>query len=633
MNRKVLAHLALSIIVLLKINFSFGQIAKGGIPLSISQKWVYDKPAFEVPKPDWARVREEDKKFGGSPRFALPISVDLTTENSGEWKVMNDGRRVWRLKIASTDAQGIALAFDNFELPKGARMYMLTSDGKERLGAYDASNNNESRQFFIGILRGSEAILEYMELKDTPKSKPFHINTVYHAYQMDGLAVSDFGNSQPCNVNINCTQGAAYQNEKRGVVRILVNTQSGLFWCNGSLVTNTKQDGKPYMLSAFHCVDGKNPNYNLFNFYFNFEAVGCTNPVTEPTIQAIQGCTLKANQAETDFMLLEMTPTIPSTFNPYFNGWNRDSTTIPTGKSVLLHHPNGDIKKITTDNQAPTVEDAFTNWDNVLITPPRTHLRSVFEEGTIEAGSSGAALFDANKRIIGYLHGGALNPTNPCLPEYGLSGWFAKAWNGGGTPQSRLKDWLDPLSTNPLTTNGMNTPQSTTATISGVVRFWNGMPMPNVSVTINGQTKMTDTNGAYSFTNVPRNQLVSVNVEKTDIHDNGVDGADLILMRRHLLDITPFDTPNKLFSGDVNKDNDVNGADLIIIRRLLLGITAEFPTTAWQFKTTATATNPAFPFGVTESFPLTGTFTGNVSNFDFYGYKTGDVNASALLGQ
>jgi hypothetical protein len=32
MNRKVHAHLALSLIVLLNINFSFGQIAKGAYP-------------------------------------------------------------------------------------------------------------------------------------------------------------------------------------------------------------------------------------------------------------------------------------------------------------------------------------------------------------------------------------------------------------------------------------------------------------------------------------------------------------------------------------------------------------------------------------------------------------------------
>jgi lysyl endopeptidase len=632
MSRKVNVHLAFSLIFLLKITFSFGQIAKGGIPLSISQKWVYDKPAFEVPKPDWAQVREEDKKYGGSPRFALPIAVDLTTENAGEWKVMNDGRQVWRLKIASTDAKGIALAFDNFELPKGARLYLLTPDGKERLGAYDAANNNENRQFFVGILRGPQAIIEYTIPKDAPKSTPFRINTVYHAYQMDGLAASDFGNSEACNVNINCTQGAAYQNEKRGVVRILVNTTTGLFWCTGSLMTNTKQDGKPYMLSAFHCVDGKIPNYNLFNFYFNFEAAGCTNPTTEPTLQAVQGCTFKAKQGETDFLLLEITPTIPTVFNPYFNGWNRDSATIATGKSVLIHQPNGDIKKITTDNQAPTVEDDFTNWGNI-VTPPRTHLRNVYEEGTIEPGSSGAPLFDANKRIIGYLHGGSLDPLNPCVVNYALSGWFAKAWEGGGTATSRLKDWLDPLNTNVLTTNGTNTPQSTTATVSGVVRFWNGSPMPNVTVTINGQSKITDTNGAYSFSNIPRNQAVNIVVEKTDAYENGVDGADLILLRRQLLDINPFNSPNKFFAGDVNKDNDVNGADLIFLRRLILGIIPAFPTTAWQFRMVQTTLNPAFPFGVTEPSPLSNTFTGDVSNFDFYGFKTGDVNASADLGQ
>jgi lysyl endopeptidase len=626
MNRKIYAHLALSLIMLLNINFSFGQIAKGGIPLSISQKWVYDKPAFEVPKSDWVQVREEDKKYGGSPRFALPISVDLTTENSGEWKILNDGRRVWRLKISSTDAQGIALALDNFDLPKGARLYMLTPDGKERLGAYDDANNNENHQFFIGILKGSEAIVEYMEPKSAPKSKPFRINTVYHAYQMSS---SDFGDSQACNVNINCTQGAAYQNEKRGVVRILVNTVEGLFWCTGSLVNNTKEDGKPYLLTAFHCVDSKTPNYNLFNFYFNFEAVGCTNPTVEPSLQALQGCTFKANQAQTDFLLLEITPTIPTTFNPYFNGWNRDSVTIPTGKSVLIHQPNGDVKKITTDNQAPTIEDAFTNWGNI-VTSPRTHLRNIYEEGTIEPGSSGAPLFDANKRIIAYLHGGSIDAFNPCIIDYALSGWFAKAWEGGGTATSRLKDWLDPLSTGALNSNGTNTPQTTT--VSGVVRFWNGSPMPNVSVTINGQQKTTDTNGAFSVT-VPRNQAVSVVVEKTDSYENGVDGADLILLRRQLLDITPFNTPNKLFAGDVNKDNDVNGADLIFLRRLILGIIPAFPTTAWQFRTVQTTLNPAFPFGVTEPSPLSLTFTNDVANFDFYGFKTGDVNGSVDLGQ
>ena len=400
----------------------------------------------------------------------------------------------------------------------------------------------------------------------------------------------------------------------------------------GSLMTNTKQDGKPYMLSAFHCVDGRIPNYNLFNFYFNFEAAGCTNPTTEPTLQAVQGCTLKAKQGETDFLLLEITPTISTVFNPYFNGWNRDSTTIATGKSVLIHQPNGDIKKITTDNQAPTVEDDFTNWGNI-VTPPRTHLRNVYEEGTIEPGSSGAPLFDANKRIVGYLHGGSLDPFNPCVVNYALSGWFAKAWEGGGTATSRLKDWLDPLNTGVLTTNGSNTPQSTTATVSGVVRFWNGSPMPNVSVTINGQSKTTDANGAYSFPNIPRNQAVTIELTKTDAYENGVDGADLILLRRQLLDINPFNSPYKFFAGDVNKDNDVNGADLIFLRRLILGIIPAFPTTAWQFRTVQTTLNPAFPFGVTESLPLSNTFTGDVSNFDFYGFKTGDVNASADLGQ
>ncbi len=53
-------------------------------------------------------------------------------------------------------------------------------------------------------------------------------------------------------------------------------------------------------------------------------------------------------------------------------------------------------------------------------------------------------LFNASKRIVGQLHGG------DALCDNNLSDWYgrlAHSWTGGGSPSTRLSDWLDPAGT------------------------------------------------------------------------------------------------------------------------------------------------------------------------------------------
>ncbi len=626
MNRNTFYRLAFLAFFTSQFSTAFGQTSKGGSPLSISEKISTNIPVQDIPQPDWAKIKEEDKGKYANFRFAVPISVNFDTENSGTWTELSNGGRLWQLSIHSKDALGIAVAFDNFEMPEGAKLYFYSPDRKQIVGAFDAANNSESRRFLAPMIKGDEVVVEYFQPKNAPKKASFNINKIFHAYPMGQLGQGGFGASFPCEININCPQGANLQTPKKGVVRILVVVEGGMGWCSGSLINNTKNDGTPYLLSAFHCDDGYTPDYALWTFYFNYESSNCTNPSVEPTLVSLQGCTYKAGRRETDFQLLQLTQRVPTSHNALFNGWNRDSTNLTTS-NAMIHHPFGDIKKVSVDNQSATVVSDEISWSGAIRhnSPSRTHIQSIFDQGGMEPGSSGSPIFDANGRIIAQLHGGS--PLE-CQATPAYSGWLAKSWDGGGTPSTRLKDWLDPINSGVLTLGGSDGAAPTTLTIAGKVRVWNGAAMPNVKVYLNNDSTITNASGDYSFSNVPPNVDVNIRISKIDNFDNGVDAVDLVLIRRHILGITEFNSPYKLLCGDVNNDGDVDATDLLLLRRFIVGIITSLPVSPpWRFY----SVNSAFWTGAANSptLPSVMKFTVSVNNFDFYGFKKGDVDASA----
>jgi hypothetical protein len=66
---------------------------------------------------DMKRVEQEDaedSRKGIPPRFGYPHEAGFTLENSGEWVVLANGDRLWRLIIACQDALTINLLYDKF---------------------------------------------------------------------------------------------------------------------------------------------------------------------------------------------------------------------------------------------------------------------------------------------------------------------------------------------------------------------------------------------------------------------------------------------------------------------------------------------------------------------------------------
>lgn len=627
------------------------QISQGGQPLAF-QAQHRERLArqalqpIQLPAPDVEKLRAEDALAEYFGRFAAPILTDISPANAGVWTDLpGSGDRLWRCAVKAPGALALTLLFDDFHLPPGSRLFAYTPDGRRLRGAYTDASCTASGKFTIGVLPGETAILEYYEPADMRSQARLHLNRVDYAYQRallaeaDPAALLDFGESLPCNVNVNCPAGANWQTEKKGVARILMVFSNGEGWCTGTLIANTSGTGDPHFLTAHHCeIIGTSPDFEQWVFDFDYESADCNNPATQPTPKSVLGCERKAFRAETDFLLLKLN-TLPSQYGLYFNGWTRSAT--PPANTTFIHHPTGDIKKISVDNQAPVIHPGTINWGGQFGTSPvNTHWKALPDVGIFQPGSSGCPLFDPNKRIIGQLHGGLFNQMDPCIITATYFGRFDISWNQGATPDTRLKEWLDPNGTDAQTQNGYAQPIPTTFSISGTVQTHWGVAMPGVKIILSGgatDTIPTSPTGYFQFNALPAGLTYNLRAVYDTTVLNGVTTFDMVLMSKQVLGLDTLDTPYQIVAADVNGSNSLTTYDIVETRKVVLNINPTFPNgmPSWRFIPAGFAfTDPLQPF--LNTIPNTIQYTNlsqNVTGANFKGLKVGDTNNSASPGQ
>lgn len=418
---------------------------------------------------DAEKLDKIDEKTGELPKFSRSIYTTINLDNAGSWTALPNGDRVWRVQIGAQGALGLVPLFDKFFLPPGATLHVYTTDKEEVLGAFTSENNPENGYFCTGLIHGETCIIEYYEPAIVKGYGQLNINEVGYAYRWVRPLHKDsrdFGSSDACEVNVNCTEGANFQNQKRAVVRILVQGSGGQGWCTGTMINNVKQDCTPYLLSAQHCSEGTSNNqYSQWVFYFNYEAPGCADPASEGSLgnKVVIGCTKKAdsndNGGETgsDFLLLQLSSPPSLTYNAFYAGWSASNTAPALG--VSIHHPDADIKKISTFI-TPAVSD---KWGTATGSHWRvTWAATLNGHGVTEPGSSGGALFNTTGQIVGQLTGGNSYCNTPTNPD--LYGKFSYNWiSNGATNALRLKPWLDPDNTGATSLGGINHPCGTLA--------------------------------------------------------------------------------------------------------------------------------------------------------------------------
>jgi hypothetical protein len=408
--------------------------------------------AFDALNPVFIRTFDHDALLaedaqieaeGGRTNNGRLVNISLD-ERNGQWSLCANGGRVWHLRLTSPGAAGMSVQFDDYHVAPGAELYLFNVDRTMFDGPYTSDDNNDHGLMNVGYVTGDDVILEYYEPYGTVERAGLGIRGVGHFYRYVYNYTDDRGGSEFCEVDVNCPEGDAWQAERDAVVRLEITDGQFLGLCSGAMVNTTAMDCRRYLLTALHCaLDVSNADFDLLKVRFRFQRSGCGTG-SAPTSSNRTGVNRLADsndgggESGSDFLLLEIEDELPASFDVFYAGW--DATGSTSGSGVCIHHPAGDVKKISTYD---------SNLQSVFFGSPGSHWEVEWVEtetnwGVTEGGSSGSPLFTDDHLITGHLTGGLSFCNNPDEPDY--YGKVSKDWDGNPNPvNEKLKEWLDPI--------------------------------------------------------------------------------------------------------------------------------------------------------------------------------------------
>ncbi|MGE0144032.1 MAG: serine protease [Planctomycetota bacterium] len=419
-------------------------------------------PEITVPALDRIRIAAEDSvadSRGSPPRFAIPFPVSLSPDSVGAWDRIDAVTSRWRLRVRAPGASHVNLGFGEFHLPGRARLTIASTDGSHRIREFTDADNSPARELWTPVVAGDDITIELRIDSGSRGRLALRLSQVGSGYRFFGagpaaLAYQTTG-SGACNVDVVCPAANGWQSEIDGVAAY---STGGTIFCTGFLVNNTSQDARPFFMTAWHCGIRSSNAASLVT-YWNYENTSCGGPDNGTLTRFTTGATYRAGWSTSDFTLVELAQAPNPAWGVSYLGWDRSGQDAPS--AAAIHHPNGDPKKISFENDATTT----TSYSSNSVPGDGTHIRVIdWDQGTTEPGSSGSPLFDDQHRVIGQLHGGAAACGNNQSDWFGK---FARSWTGGGTNTTRLSNWLDASGSGRVTLDTLAGPGRATATNYG----------------------------------------------------------------------------------------------------------------------------------------------------------------------
>ncbi|WP_250632197.1 serine protease [Rhodoflexus caldus] len=415
------------------------------------------------------------------------VSIDLLKQP--QWKQEAKGR-VFRYRIKAEGAKSISFAYKKFFLAENAWLKIYTPDSSMVMGPIAGGIFKTPDSFATDLLIGDESIIELFEPEGAIGTSVVQIEKVtlgyrdyFAAEQEAAISNGRTETALACQRNVICESN--YTNESNAVALCFFGEDgyTGQLINNSGVISNANSQ-RPYFITAFHSIElAPALIASSTVFRFKYRSSQCNNNIIPPQSSWFvwsMGADVRAIHEATDVALLELRTGSLGVFGfnqmlanngIWYLGWSRYNCGLNTSAAPVacLHHPRGDLMKISlsrlpvTTNLPPTFQiDPPYNPVNFNFVTFNSGSPQTIGAGT-QPGSSGSGLLDQNKRLIGVLTGGA--PVNPSCnnPDYSYYGRFDLAWEGGGTPNTRLKDWLDPGNLNVMTLNSSPANSTTTA--------------------------------------------------------------------------------------------------------------------------------------------------------------------------
>ncbi|WP_179862102.1 trypsin-like peptidase domain-containing protein [Longibacter salinarum] len=404
----------------------------------------------------------QSQSVDGPLQYGTNRPVDIHPRRNGSWTQLANGDFLWRVQISSPEALTMSAALRG-TLPDGAELYVYGADYSTKRKPIQPADLGEEL-YWTPYVDGSALYIEAVVPQMQRENLEIQISKVVHGFiPLEEALAGRYGKSGACNIDVACSIADPWNDQVDSVMSYTYSDGTGSFVCTGSLVNTTDLNSvPPYVLTAEHCVSTES-QANSMVFYFNYQNPTCRTPggtqsgtVTsdDRNDETMSGATLRMSygnfesqgtiSGKPDVTLVEINNSIPLSYEVFFSGWSVEGNA--PAEAVTIHHPRGHGKRISFEYDATSITP-YTDS-----TSGGSHLRiEDWDDGTTEGGSSGSPLYDLNKRVVGVLSGGFASCGNDAPDWYGR---ISEAWQGGGTPDSRLRDWLDPDGTGATTTDG-----------------------------------------------------------------------------------------------------------------------------------------------------------------------------------
>jgi hypothetical protein len=475
-------------------------------------------PSIKVTLPaiaatEFKQLRDARSEF---KRDVVGVGRELTGTQSKiamsslAWTTATNGTRFATLEFQSTDARALRLSLAPHGLPKGITLYVYGKTLATVYGPYTATDLIAiSDPYWLPVVEGDTVRVELQasaaaDLDSSALSVPM-VSHLVASLNSGWKNLNDLGMSGSCNQDIACIPPSsnAWKTLGQSVGKYYVTTIYGATGaCTGTLVsTNSGPAPSPnYFLTARHCI-GTTADASSMHFYWFFQRATCggANPTT--VTETLGGATFIKTVPTNDMTLVRLN-TAPATGTALATWTN---TTLPDASIVtVLHHPMGDVKKITVGTQ-----QSFANNNDPVPNSAGTHIRVVYDQvqstGTTEPGSSGASIFNTSGQIVGTLSGGGAS----CAAKT-ASDWYGRF----DQAYASLQPWLSPGAggppapdATPVTTLAASTPMSGSVALDG--QTWYSIQTQsgatNLTVTLTNLTADAD---VYVFRNVQDTSVV-----------------------------------------------------------------------------------------------------------------------------
>lgn len=356
---------------------------------------------FERPLPREQRVVLSDEIF----LQALP-----GPHAGGVAEIAYGERLVWTARIEVAGASGIRFLLADARLPEGTRVWTYGEAGRVR-GPVGPAQVVGGR-LWTPIAFADAVYLEVdvpLEVIQRGEGVEFSVDRVAEIFRLDERGVPLTGpRLQPkthtplpdCLVDGMCKDSgdlSFIEDYRKSVANLFFDVGGSTFTCTGGLL-NTAEGPGQHLLTASHCFSTPASAASL-DARWDHVTDECDGTDPGPgAFPSTTGSTLLATSSDSDFTLVEITPSLPA--GRYYLGWTAaqlaDGTTLHR-----LHHPSDDAQHYsrgTVDHTGPIECPGFER--------PR-FLYSQLEEGGQVGGSSGSVVvIDAGGgQVVGQLFG------------------------------------------------------------------------------------------------------------------------------------------------------------------------------------------------------------------------------------